>query len=398
MRVLLTSEARFERTPEGAIWGAPAYGRDLWTRYLEVFSNVLVAARVAEVTEPSDGLVRASRPQVSFCPLPPYSGLSGLVRHLPALRGRLADAVRGTGAIIVRAPSPLAYMTCQAATRLDRPFAAEIVGDPDQVFSPGAFHHPLRGSIRRLATAAQRRIARDASAVLYVTREELQRRYPTCARAFAASDAALDDLAFSGGGARAWNGQTPFVLVSVGGLDQPFKGTSVLLQAVSQLVRHTDTPVTLRIVGGGRLLAAFQAEADALGLGARVQFLGQQHRAGVREALDSADLFVLPSFTEGLPRALLEAMARGLPAVATQVGGVPELLPEQCLVPAGNPAALASRLGQMIADDRGRRRLGERNRERALTYHERLQAPVRRAFLRAVSQSNAHAVREAYCA
>jgi hypothetical protein len=52
----------------------------------------------------------------------------------------------------------------------------------------------------------------------------------------------------------------------------------------------------------------------------------------------------------------------------------------------------------MVADERGRRRLGERNRERALTYHERLQAPVRRAFLRAVSQSSAHGVREAHCA
>ena len=45
MRVLLTSDARFERTPDGAIWGAPAYGRGLWTRYLHVFSTVMTCVR-----------------------------------------------------------------------------------------------------------------------------------------------------------------------------------------------------------------------------------------------------------------------------------------------------------------------------------------------------------------
>lgn len=397
MRVLLTSEARFERTPDGAIWGPPAYGQALWTRYLDVFSAVLVAARVADVREPSAGCVTASRPQVEFWPLPPYAGLSGLVQNVARLRGRLADAVGNVPAIIARAPSPLAYLVCRAAARAGRPFAVEIVGDPDQVFSPGAFRHPLRASIRRLATAAQRQIAREASAVLYVTRDVLQHRYPAGGDAYAASDVALDDLAFSASAPREWRAPAPFVLVSVGGLDQPYKGTSVLLQAVSRL-RRAGAPVALRVVGGGRLLDGLWREADALGVSADVQFLGQQDRAGVHDALDSAHLFVLPSLTEGLPRALLEAMARGLPAVATDVGGTPELLPRQCLVPPRDPQALGARVAEVMKDEPGRRRLGLRNRERARAYDERTQAPIRRAFLRAVSLASAEGSREARCA
>jgi phosphatidyl-myo-inositol dimannoside synthase len=397
MRVLLTSEARFERTPDGAIWGPPAYGQALWTRYLDVFSSVLIAARVTDVPEPATGSLQASRPHVAFCPLPPYRGLSGLVRSFPRLRSRLADAVSTASAIIVRAPSPLAYLTCRAAIRADRRFAVEIVGDPDQVFSPGVFRHPLRGVIRRLATAGQRQIARDAVAVLYVTREALQQRYPTDGDAYVASDAALDDLAFDGGGTRAWSAPAPFVLVTVGGLDQPFKGTSVLLQALSRL-RRAGAPVTLRIVGGGRLLSGLRQECEALGLSADVEFLGQRDRADVRDALDSSDLFVLPSLTEGLPRALLEAMARGLPAVASDVGGVPELLPRPCLVPPGDADVLAARIELAMSDDRGRRRLGEQNRELALQYHESVQLPIRRAFLRAVSQASADGFREVRCA
>src|SRR5262245_56172646 len=94
MRVLLTSEARFERTPDGEIWGPPAYGRALWARYLDVFSSVMIAARVAEVTVASPGSVTASSPEVQFCPLVPYSGLSGLLTNLTRIRASVESAVQ----------------------------------------------------------------------------------------------------------------------------------------------------------------------------------------------------------------------------------------------------------------------------------------------------------------
>ena len=102
----------------------------------------------------------------------------------------------------------------------------------------------------------------------------------------------------------------PFTLVTVGALDQPYKGTSVLLDAVAHLQRRSVT-VRLRIVGGGRLMPALRERARTLGLESKVEFLGQLDSTGVRRALDAADVFVMPSLTEGLPRALLEAMAKG---------------------------------------------------------------------------------------
>ena len=101
---------------------------------------------------------------------------------------------------------------------------------------------------------------------------------------------------------------------------------------------------------------------------------------GVRRALDAADLFVLPSLTEGLPRALLEAMAKGLPAVASAVGGIPELLPSEFLVPAGQAHQLAERIHRLMSADAAREVAGERNRRVARAYHEREQAAIRREF------------------
>src|SRR5689334_14053829 len=101
MRVLLTTEARFERTPDGTIWGAAPNSSGAWCRYLEVFSAVLVLARIADAQEPSPGLVQASSPGIDFCPLPTYSGASGLVRNGREVNAAIKHASRACPAVIV---------------------------------------------------------------------------------------------------------------------------------------------------------------------------------------------------------------------------------------------------------------------------------------------------------
>jgi glycosyltransferase involved in cell wall biosynthesis len=396
MRVLLTSEARFERTADGAIWASTPNGRSVWSHYLDVFSAVLILARVADVREPSSGCVQASGDGISFCPLPPYSGFGGLLRNGQSVHAVVSHAVHGCPAIIVRSPSPVAYLAARLARFRRRPFGALIVGDPDQVFSAGAFRHPLRVPLRHAAAAAQRQVARDASVVMFVTRNVLQRKYPSSGRVFSAPDVTLDDSAFiCEQPFRREDGA--FTLITVASLDQPYKGIAVLLDAVSQL-RRSGRQVKLLLAGGGALMGELQAQAQSLGISANVEFLGQLDREGVQRALDRADLFVLPSLTEGLPRALLEAMARGLAAVATTVGGIPELLSAECLVPPRNAAALARRLSEVIAKPDALMAMGERNQEIARTYHDRVQAPIRRAFLMAVRDVSSAGQREAACA
>ena len=151
----------------------------------------------------------------------------------------------------------------------------------------------------------------------------------------------------------------------MGHLDQPYKGVAVLLESLRSL-RRSGAAVHLTVVGGGRLQADLQELTRDQGTAGDVSFLGQLDRDGVQRALDAAQLFVLPSLTEGLPRALLEAMARGLPAIATRVGGVPELLPEECLVPAGNAEALVRKILDVAHDDGARTAWGRRNREVAM--------------------------------
>jgi glycosyltransferase involved in cell wall biosynthesis len=154
------------------------------------------------------------------------------------------------------------------------------------------------------------------------------------------------------------------VVVSVGRLS-PEKAHADLIEA-TRVMYHRGTRAHLALIGDGPERERLEQFAGAAGLGDRVHFMGQ--RSKVAPLLQGADVFALPSLTEGLPNAVLEAMAIGLPVVATSVGGVPELVLDGVtglLVPASEPLALAEALTRMLGwSDADRRRMGAAGRER----------------------------------
>ncbi len=138
-------------------------------------------------------------------------------------------------------------------------------------------------------------------------------------------------------------------IISVGRL-RPEKAHEVLLAAVAQL-RAAWPDVTLRLVGDGARESVLRQFAADHGLADRVEFLGQ--REDVAALLRDADVFVLPSRIEASPNAALEAMAAGLPVVATDVGGIPEVVTTGLtgiLVPPDDAGALAKAVAQLFAD------------------------------------------------
>jgi glycosyltransferase involved in cell wall biosynthesis len=141
-------------------------------------------------------------------------------------------------------------------------------------------------------------------------------------------------------------------ILYLGGFDNPVKGGAVLLEALPELLQRC--PRT-------RVLLAGPGEGPD-DLPDRVRWGGWLDETAKDRAFGDADLFAMPSLSEGLPVALLEAMARGLPIVASRVGGVPEIATDgvdAVLVEPGDPAELAGRLGDLVEDPARRRELGE---------------------------------------
>jgi glycosyltransferase involved in cell wall biosynthesis len=152
---------------------------------------------------------------------------------------------------------------------------------------------------------------------------------------------------------------------------EPTKAVADLLRALALTEREAATSAPRRssshlvVVGGGSELPHLAALAHSLGVAQRVLFLGEV--ADVRQVLAAADVFLFASLYEGLPNALLEAMAAGLPVVATAVGGIPEVVTEGetgYLVPIRRPDLLAQRMVTLAGDGELRGRLGAAARER----------------------------------
>jgi glycosyltransferase involved in cell wall biosynthesis len=156
------------------------------------------------------------------------------------------------------------------------------------------------------------------------------------------------------------------VVVSVGRLTRP-KGYPHLLAAL-RLIPPDERPLTL-IVGDGPDLHDLELKATALQLEHDVRFLGNQHDVPV--LLAAADLFVLSSLWEGLSLAVLEAMAAGLPAVVTAVGGNPEIVEQGksgLLVPPADEHALAEAIRSMLREPLRREEMGQAARQRLERY------------------------------
>ena len=158
---------------------------------------------------------------------------------------------------------------------------------------------------------------------------------------------------------------TDRVLISVGRLALE-KDYATLLQSLAT-AQGVAGQASLILVGDGPQREALSQEAERLGLAGRVRMLGD--RQDVRDLLAAADVFVLSSISEGVSKALLEAMAVGLPVVATSVGGTPEVVEEGVtglLVPPSRPDVLGQALDGRFCDDSSlAERLGRAGRERA---------------------------------
>ena len=155
------------------------------------------------------------------------------------------------------------------------------------------------------------------------------------------------------------------VLLFVGRL-AGVKGVPLLLEALAALA-PAHPALRLRLIGDGPDRAALEARAIRLGLADRVEFLGYRSQSEVADALAGAQIFVLPSFAEGVPVVLMEAMAAGLPVITTQIAGIPELVDSGIsglLVPPGEAAPLARALDTLLTDPARRHAMGQAGRAR----------------------------------
>jgi glycosyltransferase involved in cell wall biosynthesis len=144
------------------------------------------------------------------------------------------------------------------------------------------------------------------------------------------------------------------------------KGLSLLFEAIAEL-RRRGLDVTASIIGDGPARRELEASARSLGLSGQVRFEGAVAQEALHAQYARADVFCLPSFAEGIPVVVMEAMAMELPVVTTRIMGIPELVDDGTnglLVPPGRVDALTETLARLVRAPDERRRIGRAAREK----------------------------------
>jgi L-malate glycosyltransferase len=370
MKVIISLEHRFDRTPDGQVWTQTNFAYSFWLRYLKVFDRVCVVARVRDMPSVPADWVRADGDLVSFAAVPCYIGPVQYFLKASQVKRVMRTAVGDNDAVILRIPSRLATDIQPLLKRHNRPFAVEVVADPFDVFAPGSIDTPLRPFFRWWYTRNLQQDCAKATAAAYVTRLALQKRYPCPHFSRGISDVVLPDESIVAAPRPVRQGLKSVTLVFVGSMSQLYKAPDVLIKAVAVCAKQ-GLDLNLLMLGDGKYRAELEQLAKSQDISDRVKFLGQLAAGdAVQAQLDRADLFVLPSLTEGLPRAIIEAMARALPCIASQVGGIPELLSPEDLFAPGDVAALADKIKEVIADPDRMAQMSARNLVKAQEYRD----------------------------
>lgn len=388
MNVVIILEHRFLRSSEKSVWTETAFTYDFFKRYLDIFDFVRVVARVLDIEEFPDTVNRADGDKVDFIPVPYYLGPWQFILRYQKIISAIKDEIKSKDAVIMRVPSLLANLIEPVLRKRGQPYALEVVGDPWDVFAPGAVRClPLVRIFSRLwFTVMLRKQCREAIAVSYVTKYYLQKRYPTKNIQVGLSDVEINETSLKYVNRRYEKNKFSYTLITVSTLDQMYKRVDTLISAVAICIKR-GLNINLVIIGDGKFRPYLEAFCKKCGVENNVIFLGKLPSGRpIYEQLDKADLFVLASRQEGLPRAMIEAMARGLPCIGTNVGGIPELLPPEDLVPPNDAKALASKIAEALSDPERMNRMSERNYRKALEYREEVLSEKRRAFYRVVRE------------
>jgi glycosyltransferase involved in cell wall biosynthesis len=342
MKALFCCDGPLSQDQYGNYYGV-ALNERMFLRYYQITDDLTVAIRTElKSDEIIKGLSKINLDNFQVISCPNLSSLKGILYDRFKLESILNDQIKNIDFLIVRLPSLIGSLSIDIARKMNKPYLIELVGCPWDAF----WNHSWKGKlVAPFMYFATRRAVKNAPYVLYVTNEFLQRRYPNTGRTINCSDVALPTLDESVLDARLHKiKQTtknkPIVIGTTAAVDVRYKGQEYVIQAIAELNKQGYN-FEYRLVGGGDK-ARLQSIAEKYSVADKVIFEGSIPHERVFDYLDDIDIYVQPSKTEGLPRALIEAMSRGCPCIGSNAGGIPELLDNAHIFSSGNVKELAT--------------------------------------------------------
>lgn len=296
------------------------------SRYLNLSDKFCLATREGSTQEIENLSIVGDLDSISFSPLPNLAAVN--FHNYKRAYTSVSDIIDKNDFMIIRLPSIIGLMAVYLAKRKRKNYLIELVGCPWDSYRL----HSVKGKFIALPMYfLTKYFVKKAKSVLYVTDNFLQNRYPTitnlqigCSDVELVIDHEVLTRRLKKIHLKSKDGLVRIGMI--GFLEAKYKGFETALKALSVLKTKGKTNYFLEIVGGGNPLY-IQTLAEELGVQNQIKIIGTlSHPKGIFTWLDSIDIYLQPSNTEGMPRALIEAMSRACACIGSNAGEIPELL------------------------------------------------------------------------
>lgn len=329
MKVVFVHDHKFRRI-NGQLYSPGGLSNEVLSRYVKYFGIVTVVGRIINEKQAQSNYSLISNPCVTI-----------------TTQEELQHSIQTADAVIVRLPSINGYRAVHYARKYKKPYLTEVVGCTFDAY----WNYGVKGKIFAVpAFLLMRYCVSKSSHVVYVTKHFLENRYPTKGKYVAISDVELKELnpeVLSKRLEKIKEKKDKLVLGTTASVDVPYKGHEFVIRAIPQIENIFGKQIEYQMVGAGdrsRLMSI----AESVGATDKIVFKGSIPHEQVFDWLDNLDVYIQPSMLEGLSRALVEAMSRGLPCIATEKGGNPELVEKNCLVSIANRKNISRLLVETI--------------------------------------------------
>lgn len=357
------------------------FTENLWKRYLSVFDSLTVVGR--KIEKSPNKLVVSSTEDVSFELIEGAHGLKNVILNKNSIGKILFSVIENVDFAIIRLPSTLGTWAVSICNQIGRKYVLEIVGDPfEALWFRGNLLAKLIAPIELLRL---KKTVKSAQNVIYVTQKRLQKVYPCKHRTIGISNVQLHSVLEEDVVKKFYLDQrNVFSIGLIGSFHIQYKGHKEALKALRYLKERNCGNIELKLVGTGDSNWIIKL-AKKYGVEEYVHIIGtvEAGERGIFPFLDSLDLYIHPSKTEGLARVIIEAMSRGKICLASNAGGTSELLDKNCIHEPGDWMTLAMQMENILkSNEKCRIKIAISNLKKSEEYLESTLQDRRKIFIK----------------
>lgn len=327
-------------------------GFDIVKRYADNFEQVRMIARIKHVDSNHLDMHNILLPwnNIDYCNVPFFNSMSGLVKNYKDISGQITEAIKGCDIALVRSPSLVGFLTLRKIGDL-MPYALEVVANPYEMYKGYSGMQKIQSLIMHFI---QKHFCKNAIGIAFVTKKSQQKIYEINKKKDNNTHYSSIELR------RDFFYEKPFDHINVTDTAKPLiishvanmivgnlKGHKEVLQVAASLQKK-GRKVKVMFAGDGPDVDYYKELAEKNDVD--YQFLGFIDKNQLRELLQKSDFFLFPSKSEGLPKVLIEAMAVSLPCIASNVGGIPELLPTSSIFDSYDVDGMAQRILELASN------------------------------------------------